>query len=502
MSLEFRREEAESATEGEEEIPMHNLIAIDLGASSGRAVLGRLAAGRLSVTEVYRFENVPVSEGDSLRWDLDALERTIRHGIKLAREAARGEPIHGIGVDSWGVDYVLLDGAGKPVDRPFHYRDRRTDGVLESVCGRLGREEIFERTGIQFMGINTIYQLAAEDPERLARAECLLMMADFFTHRLGGRAAGEVTLASTSQLVNPRTRTWDFELAGKLGLAESPARLLPELVEAGTASGDFEGVPVFATAAHDTAAAVAGCPGSGENWVFLSSGTWSLLGVETPSPVVTEAALDANLSNELGICGTTRLLKNICGLWPLQECRREWAEAGKEYSWEKLSALAEKAQPLSVIIDPDDGRFLAPESMLQAIADFCGETGQATPKDEGQMVRLILDGLALKCRWVLALLEKATGTSIDTINMIGGGVQNRLLCRLTADACGRRVVAGPVEATAAGNLLTQAMGAGAVASQQEARSIVARSFDLTEYEPHTSSRWDEAHGRLEEMLKG
>jgi rhamnulokinase len=371
---------------------------------------------------------------------------------------------------------------------------------MESLSRTIGRLEIFRRTGIQFLGFNTIYQLAAEKPETLRRAERLLMIADYFSHRLGARPVGEVTLAGTSQLVDARTRAWSLDLVEKLKLAQSPARLLPELVEPGTVLGDCEGIPVIATAAHDTAAAVAGCPGAGRDWAFLSSGTWSLLGVELPAPVITEAALEANLSNELGISGTTRLLKNICGLWPLQRCREEWAVAGRECSWNELISLAEKAAPWSAVIDPDDPRFVAPPGMLQAIAAFCRDTSQDPPQDIGQTVRMVLEGLALKCRRVLGKLEEVVGGSLSTIHMVGGGVQNRLLCQWTADACARRVVAGPVEATAVGNIVTQAMAVGAVDSLAEARRMIARSFQPAEYQPHPSSAWDDAYVRLQNII--
>ena len=472
-------------------------IAIDLGASSGRVVLGTLADGTLSLEETHRFANGPVEVNGTLRWDIDALEREIREGMARSRAAAAG-PVTGIGVDSWGVDYVLLDASGAALAQPFHYRDRRTEGVMDAVCARVGLETIFERTGVQFMPINTLYQLATEDPAQLKRANGLLMMADYFAHRLGARPVQEVTLASTSQMVDPRTRTWAADLAAKVGVSEG---LLGELVEAGTTLGECDGIPIIASAAHDTAAAVAGCPGSGDDWAFLSSGTWSLLGVELSAPVVTEAAREANLSNELGIGGTTRLLKNICGLWPLQECRREWADAGDDTTWDDLGALAGEAEPFAALLDPDDPRFLAPESMIDAIHDYCRATRQAAPADVGATVRIVLEGLALKCRQVLELLEQVTGRTIHTVNMVGGGVQNRLLCQFTADATGRRVVAGPVEATATGNILTQAMGLGAVASMREAREIIARSFGLVEYDPHPSQAWEDAYGKLVEIIR-
>jgi len=475
----------------------HNFIAVDLGASSGRVMLGRLADGLLELSEAHRFENGPVTLDGSLHWDIDTLEREVRAGISAARERAGAEGAAGIGVDSWGVDYVLAGAGGEPVSQPFHYRDSRTGPTYERLRAELGREEIFSRTGVQFMPINTIYQLAAEEPERLRRAERLLMIAGWFAHRLGGRAAGEVTLASTSQLVDPRARAWDAGLADRVDPAIAP--LLPELVEAGTATGECDGVPVFASAHHDTAAAVAACPGRGGDWAFLSSGTWSLLGMELDAPVLSSEALAAGLSNELGVGGTTRLLENIMGLWLLQECRAEWAAGGERLSWPGIAAAAEKAPGLAALIDPDDPPFLAPGDMTAKIAAFCEKTGQRPPEGVGPTARAVLEALALKTRLVLERLERVTGRAVGTVNMIGGGVQNRLLCQLTADATGRRVLAGPVEATAAGNVLAQAVGAGAVPSWAEAREVVAGSFELVEYSPRDPDRWAGAAGRLAEM---
>jgi rhamnulokinase len=474
-------------------------IAVDLGASSGRVMLGRLEEGLLRLSEQHRFANGPVESAGSLHWDIHGLEREIRSGVERARAAAAesGDEPAGVGVDSWGVDYVLAGPQGEPVSRPFHYRDERTAAVYERVCAEVGREEIYSRTGIQFMAINTLYQLAAEDPERLKAAERLLMIGGWFAHRLGGRPAGEITLASTSQAVDPVSRAWDGELLERVSPGAS--RLLPELVEAGTRTGECDGVPVFASAHHDTAAAVAACPGSGDDWVFLSSGTWSLLGVELPAPVTGPKALAAGLSNELGVGGTVRLLKNIMGLWLLQECRRCWAEAGTDLSWPEIADLAGKAPPLAAVIDPDDPPFGTVGDMPGMIADFCARTGQKTPEGPGPLARAIFEALALKTRLVLEGLEEVTGRTIGTVNMIGGGIQNRLLCRLTADATGRRVLAGPVEATATGNVLAQAVGAGALSSWAEGREVAARSFDVDEYEPRPSAAWDEAAERLKEL---
>jgi rhamnulokinase len=476
-----------------------NFIAADLGASSGRVMLARLEGGRLSLAEQHRFENGPSERHGSLFWDIAKLEGEIRTGVAAASAAAGDEPAAGIGVDSWGVDYVLIGADGGPAAPSFHYRDGRTDSTYGEVCARLGRDEIFRRTGIQFMQLNTIYQLAAETDERLAGAGKFLLIADWFAHRLGGKAVQEITLASTSQLVDPRTRRWDAELVEMV--RPGAGALLPELVEAGTRIGEYEGVPVFASASHDTAAAVAGCPGKGDDWAFLSSGTWSLLGLELPEPATGPEALAAGLSNELGVGGTVRLLRNIMGLWLLQECRAAWTSQGRELSWAEITALAEKAPELGAVVDPDDAPFLSPGDMPGKIRAFCERTGQKPPEGVGPTARAVLEALALKSRLVVEGLERVTARTVRTINMIGGGIQNRLLCQLTADATGRRVLAGPVEATATGNVLAQAVGAGAVSSWSEAREIVARSFELTEYEPRRSERMEEACGKLGEIME-
>ncbi len=485
---------------------IHNFLAIDLGASSGRAVVGQLEGGVLTLEEVHRFANGPVTVNGSLRWDAAALEAQIRRGVELARESVQAAGgLAGIGVDSWGVDYVLTDASGAALEMPYHYRDSRTEGAMQRVCDRLGRDWIFQRTGIQFIPFNTLYQLAAHERGGLGHAAGLLMIADYFSHRLGARPVGEVTLASTSQMLDARSRTWAFELIERAGL---PADLLPELVEAGTVVGDCAGVPVIATAAHDTAAAVAGCPaaaGPHDDWAFLSCGTWSLLGFELDEPVLTDQARAFNLGNEAGAAGTTRLLRNIMGLWLLQECRREWAarpghlsEPGSE--WDALLAAAEAAKPFAAVIDPDDASFISPGDMPQKIAEFCRRTAQPPPDSVGQTVRIILEALALKTRWSLARLEKVTGRYARTIHLVGGGVNNRLLCQWTADTTGRLVLAGPSEATAAGNILVQAVATGAVESLSAARGILRSSIDLDEYEPLGSQEWDEAYGKLDAMV--
>ncbi len=484
----------------------HHFIAVDLGASSGRVVLATLADGRLTLAEAHRFENAPLDDGASLRWDIEMLAREVRRGVELARQRIPGGAPDGVACDSWGVDYVLLDDCNHPLALPHHYRDRRTEGIMERFCAAFGRERIFELTGVQFLPFNTLYQLMTEGRETLRRVHRLLMIADYVNFVLGGGMYAEITLASTTQMVDPRTRTWQSDMVGLVALDAGLARRLPVIVEAGTYLGDGATIlrdgprfPVYASASHDTAAAVAGCPGKGDDWAFLSSGTWSLLGVELPQPVVTPEALDANLSNELGVAGTTRLLKNIMGLWPLQQCREAWAAAGKSYSWDEIIALAEAARPFVAVIDPDDPRFFAPGDMPAKIAAFCRETGQRAPETPGEFARVILEGLALKCRLVLESLERVTGRRLRVINMVGGGTRNRLLCQWTADACGRPVVAGPVEATAAGNVMVQAMAVGAVQDLAEARDVIRRSFAPVTCDPHPTAAWEEAFNRLRSL---
>ena len=477
----------------------HHFIAVDLGASSGRAMLAALADGKLSLSEAHRFDNGPVPQGDSLRWDLDALTREVRRGVELARDRVPGRAPDGVACDSWGVDYVLLGEGGLPLANPHHYRDRRTDGVMERACHDFGRERIFERTGVQFLPFNTLYQVMTESPETLRRAHRLVMIADYFNFVLGGEVCAEATIAGTTQMVDPRARAWQPDMVAAASPNAPLLRKLPRIVEAGTLIGDGLGFPVYASASHDTAAAVAGCPGQGDDWAFLSSGTWSILGVELPAPVVTPEALAADLSNELGVEGTTRLLKNIMGLWPLQQCREEWRAAGSASHWGDILAAAEKAPALSAVIDPDDARFLPPGDMQGRIAAFCRETGQRAPESVGEFARVILESLALKCRAVVESVERVTGRRIRVINMVGGGTQNRLLCRFTADACARTVVAGPVEATAIGNVLVQARAVGAVKNLAEAREVIRRSFAPDVYEPRPTRAWEDAYGTLKSL---
>jgi rhamnulokinase len=490
-------------------------LALDLGAESGRGLLGHFDGERLALEEVHRFPNGPVRLLDTIYWDLPRLFDECKAALRKAATMGRG--LDGVAVDTWGVDFGLVGRGDTLLGNPVHYRDARTDGMMEAVFARVPRGRIYEVTGLQFLPFNTIYQLyamARAGSPLLEVAETLLMMPDLFGWLLTGRRAVERTDASTTQLLDPRTGTWSDELCAALGL---PRPILPEPIEPGTELGpllksvaDELGVPpmtVLAAAGHDTAAAVAAVPaarssGAAEapDWCYLSSGTWSLLGVEVPRPIINEATLRYNFTNEGGVAGTTRLLKNIMGLWLVQECRRTWARAGREYSYDELIARAESARPFAALVDPDDATFLAPGDMPGRLAAYCRRTGQSPPSDEGGFVRCCLEGLALKYRWTVERLEQVLGVPIRAIHVVGGGTRNALLCQFTADACGRPVLAGPVEATAMGNILMQALGRGKLATVADLRAVVARSAPATTYEPRDTAAWDEAAGRFAALV--
>src|SRR4051794_33512734 len=487
-------------------------LALDLGAESGRGLLGKFDGERLTLDEVHRFANGPVRMLDTLHWDLPRLFDEIKTALRKLSATNRG--VDGVGVDTWGVDFGLTGGGDTLVGTPVHYRDAGTDGMLEAAFRRVPRERIYEITGLQFLPFNTLYQLLAlrlADSPLLEVAETLLMMPDLLAWLLTGRRVGERTNASTTQLLDPRTGRWSDALCADLNL---PRSILPELVEPGTELGPLRPalaeevgltgrhLTVLAPATHDTASAVAAVPVvrpagvaavvGPPDWCYLSSGTWSLLGVEVSQPVIIAETLRANFTNEGGVAGTTRLLKNIMGLWLVQECRRTWARQGRDYSYDDLHARAKAARPFAALIEPDDPSFLAPGDMPARLASYCARTGQQAPADEGAFVRCALESLALKYRWTIERLEAIVGTTIRTIHIVGGGTRNTLLCQFAADACGRVVHAGPVEATAAGNVLLQAMGRGRLGSLDDARAVVARSFPVTVYEPRDTAAWSGA----------
>lgn len=473
-------------------------------------VLGRFDGRRLRLEETHRFDNGPVRVGASLYWDLLRLWTEVLDGLRQSRERA-ATAITSVGVDTWGVDYALMGSGDVLLGNPHHYRDARTEGMMERAIDCLGREEIFQRTGLQFLPFNTLYQLMAEQRSGAPLLECaerLLMIPDVFHWLLSGRQSNELTNATTTQCYDPRRRAWDTGLLDRLGL---PTHLLGDISPPGTRLGplrreiaDETGLArteVVLPGTHDTASAVmavpAPCvPSEKPDWCYISSGTWSLMGVELSAPLITEDCLKLNFTNEGGVAGSTRLLKNIAGLWLVQECRRVWNQAGRSWSWQQLSAAAEEAEPLVSLVDPDAADFLAPGEMPSAIREFCRRRGEAVPADEGAVIRCALDSLALKYRLVLSQLEQLVGSRIETIHIVGGGTQNRLLCQATADACGRAVIAGPVEATATGNLMMQAIAAGDVGSIHEARDVIRHSFAVDHYKPRDATRWDEAYGRF------
>ena len=496
---------------------MTHHLAIDLGAASGRALLGRFDGNRLSLTEVRRFPNTPIADAGTLRWDVQALWSEIHQAVADTRDV-----ITSVGVDAWGCDYALLDDRGDLVERPYHYRDHRTDDAMASAFARVSRDEIYRVTGIQFLPFNTLFQLHAartRDPEVFDRAARLVTIPDLMHYWLTGHMACEYTNATTTQCVDARTKRWATSLLERMDL---PARLFGPIVEAGTTLGPLrlpEGntgaVNVVAPACHDTGSAVAAVHASGET-AFLSSGTWSLLGVEMPGPVISSRARDLNFTNEGGVLGTTRLLKNIAGLWLLQACRRDWATRGGTQSSlggtlsspdgtlsydEIVAAAAEAARLPGTVIDPDDPVFLNPANMPEAIEDACRRTGQPLPVDAGTFARTIFDSLALKYRVVLESLEELTGRTITAIRVIGGGARNRLLNRLVADATGRVVIAGPVEATALGNLAMQLLATGQVATLEEARDIIERSFPVERFEPENTKGWEPAYRRFRDYVE-
>lgn len=484
-----------------------NLLAIDLGAESGRGVLGSFDGSTVSLDVIHRFPNGPVATLDTLHWDVLRLHSEILNALRIA--AARG--IASVGVDTWGVDFALLGRGGTLLGNPRHYRDPHTEGMMERAFRILPREQVYQRTGLQFLRFNTLFQLMAIKEGRsplLDVAEHLLFMPDLFHYFLTGIKVNEFTDASTSQMLDPVKRSWAYDLVGAFGL---PTKVLGTIVPPGTVLGPLRAsvasdtgvvpVPVIAPATHDTGSAIAAVPAEGENWAYISSGTWSLMGVELPHPLINDATLAANFTNEGGVAGTTRLLKNVMGLWLVQECKRAFEKAGTSHSYDELVRLAEQATPFASLIDPDDPRFLLPANMPAAIAEFCRETGQTPPSEPGAIVRCCLESLAMKYRWVFCKLQELTGMKLEVIHIVGGGCQNKLLCQWTADACGVPVLAGPVEATALGNVLVQAMGLGLISDLSQAREVVRRSVEVVRYEPRNPDQWDGPWKRFIDLLR-
>jgi rhamnulokinase len=485
------------------------MVAVDLGAQSGRVAAGRFDGELLEVTEAHRFENEPVRLRDTLHWDILGIYREVLSGLGAARTAAG--PVDSIGVDSWGVDFGLVDRRGRLVGNPVHYRDHRRAAAFPSVLERVPARELYERTGIQILPINTIYELAAmaADGDRsLEVAETLLLIPDLLHFWLAGTRVAEWTNATTTSCLDARTGAWAGDLLDRAGI---PARLLPELVAPGTPLGPLaadvaaetgiEAATVVAVGTHDTASAVAAVPLRDSGSAYISAGTWSLVGVEVEEPLITDAAFAANLTNEGGVAGTFRLLRNVTGLWLLHECRRAWAAAGEEYSYDEVVSLVDDAPALGSLVDPDDPRFAPPGDMPARIRAFCAETGQPEPAGAGAVTRCILESLALKHADSVDLLGSVTGTPITEIHVVGGGARNELLCRWTADAAGLPVLAGAAEATLLGNLLVQAIALGELESVADARAVVRWSFAPTVHEPAGTSAWAEARDRFAGLIR-
>jgi rhamnulokinase len=481
-------------------------LAFDFGAESGRAMLARLHSGVLTTQEIHRFANEPVEYGGSLHWDVARLWWEVRRALSAVKEMQ----LSGIGVDTWGVDYALLGEKEELLQNPYHYRDSRTANIMEEVFRKVGREEIYMTTGIQFMPINTLYQLyasAKETPSLLKAAQKFLTIPDLFNFWLTGNAVCEYSNATTTQLVNPRARTWAKELIERLGL---PTHFWPDIVEPGSFLGKLSSdiarqsalveTPVIAPATHDTGSAVAAISAC-EGTAFLSSGTWSLLGTELNAPVINPKALEMNFTNEGGVNGTTRLLKNVMGLWMLQCCRQAWTAQGNRHDYAELMELASRESSFTSLLDPDHESFLRPSDMPANIDRFCAQTQQPIPGSPPAYTRVILESLAFKYRLVLSNLEELIGRRIEQIRVIGGGSKNRLLNQMTADATGRRVIAGPAEATALGNVVMQMLATGAADSLKEVRGVIERSFPTEVFEPLDPAKWDRHAKRFEQYCE-
>jgi len=485
-------------------------LSVDLGAESGRVMTGCFDGERIALREAHRFDSRPVRVPDGLHTDVLRILGEIRRGLTAAAREVDGE-LAGVAVDSWGVDFALVDHEGTLLGNPYHYRDGFSERAVEPAHGHVLPQEIFRRTGTGFMPINTLCQLYAlklRQAPALEAAQRLLMMPDLFSYWLSGCRANELTIASTSQCLDLVSRTWALDLLQELGL---PTEIFGEIVPPGTVVGallrsvaDEAGtgrIPVIAAAGHDTALAVAAVPAGAPGFAYLSSGTWSLLGTELPGPCIDSRSFLGGFTNEAGVAGTTRFLKNLCGLWILQECRRAWGRSGILDSWDDLTRLAASAPACRSLIDVDDPAFALPGDMPERVRDFCRGTGQPVPAEKGALVRCVLDSLALKYRAVLEEIEGVLGQKLQPLHVVGGGARNALLCQLAADATGCQVVAGPVEATAAGSVIMQAVATGQLGSLAEGRELVRRSFDVASYEPRRSPALDDAYGRLRGLAR-
>jgi len=471
-------------------------IAFDLGAESGRCVVGILSQDQIQLQEIHRFRTHTLAEGDDLYWDIQASFNELKTGLSKSVKRM-GLSYHGISVDTWGVDYVLLDSNGELINNPYHYRSSRTDGKMDQAFQIVSQQEIYNYTGIQFMQINTLYQLLAD--KGINKSNLLLPIPNYLLYQLSGIKKAEYTIVSTTQISDPRKRDWSWELIRAFNF---PEKIFPEIVEPGTILGIIlpeiskeTGIggttPVIASASHDTAAAVASVPAIQNSWAYLSSGTWSLMGLELHEPFINRQTMESNFTNEGGVSGTVRFLKNIAGLWIIQECRRFWEKEGKTYTYRQLAELALKEDPVKAWINPDDQRFLKPGEMPKKVISFLKDTNQSYRENISWISRCVLESLAFKYRIIYHELQKLLNREIERLHAVGGGIQNELLCQMTADAINREVIAGPVEGTVVGNIGIQAIAAGDISDIREFRELVARSFNLKKYKPEQSTYWEE-----------
>ena len=482
----------------------HIFLAFDLGATSGRSILGTVANGKVEIKELTRFPNAVTELHGKYYWNLMGLYQALREGLVACNK--EGIVPESIGIDTWGVDVVPIGEDGSILSMPRAYRDPYTVGMSERFFEKVSREKVYEKTGIQIMNFNTLYQIFAgmeTDYVPMKQAKYLLFMPDALAYMLTGEKVCEYTISSTSQILDPRTKDFDKELLEAAGVDASvfskpvfPGTVVGTLTDALAQYSRLGKVNVVSVAGHDTASAVAAVPALDENFAYLSSGTWSLMGIESKEPVITPETYELNYTNEGGVEGTTRFLKNICGMWILEQCRKEWTLSGKDYSYPEIVEMAMSATPFKSFIQPDDPSFANPPSMLEAIDAFCERTGQEKPENDAQVIRLIFESLALRYRQVLEDLDRIATHPIERLHIIGGGSKNRLLNQLTANAIGRKVVAGPSEATAIGNVMIQAMAAGVVSSLQEMRSIIHASVETEEFAPELVAEWEEAYQKF------
>lgn len=477
-------------------MPERSVLAVDLGAESGRVIKASFNGERVNLQELHRFTNTPVTAAGTIYWDVLRLWHNIKTGIQ-----AGASDSFSVGVDTWGVDVALLDRDGNLVCNPVHYRDKRNDGMMEWAFDRVSKREIFERTGIQFMQINGLYGMASlvkNQSPLLDATASMLTIADLFNYWLSGSKTCEYTHVTTTQMFNPRTNDWAHDVVQGIGI---PTHILTPIVYPGDKIGKYEHLDVIVPGCHDTACAVVGVPTTTSNYAYLSSGTWSLLGLEIDEPVINDAAYNANLTNEGGVYGTIRLLKNITGLWLAQQCRETWMQQGKEYSYAELVQYAETAKPFQSLVDPDAADFLAHGDMPARIRAYCQRTGQVQPESVGEFMRTVYESLALKYRYVLDQLRSISGKTIERLHIIGGGTQNELLCQMTANAVGVPVIAGPVEATAMGNAIMQFIAHGDLANLAEARQMLSRSTVTRDYEPRDRVIWEETYERYKTIIQ-